>query len=134
MTTTSHATGRTVVITGAAGGVGAALVERFLGNGDRVIATDVSADALDALRSRLDAGDDLVTVAGSIADEQDVETLAAAARDGGGVDVLLNVAGFFPFDHFADTTPQRWRTVIDINLTGYFLVTHALLPLMRSRG
>ncbi|HLU55786.1 MAG TPA: SDR family NAD(P)-dependent oxidoreductase [Pseudonocardia sp.] len=134
MTTTSPATGRTVVITGAAGGVGAALVERFLGNGDRVIATDLSADALDALRSRLDAGADLVTVAGSIADEHDVEALAAAARDAGGVDVLLNVAGFFPFDHFADTTPQRWRTVIDINLTGYFLVTHALLPLMRGRG
>jgi NAD(P)-dependent dehydrogenase (short-subunit alcohol dehydrogenase family) len=131
---TSHGTGRIVVITGAAGGVGAALAERFLANGDRVIATDISADALDGLRSRLGAGDDLITVAGSIADEHDVQTLADTARVEGRVDVLLNVAGFFPFDHFADTTPERWRSVIDTNLTGYFLVTHALLPLMRGRG
>jgi 3-oxoacyl-[acyl-carrier protein] reductase len=86
---TSHGTGRIVVITGAAGGVGAALAERFLANGDRVIATDISADALDGLRSRLGAGDDLITVAGSIADEHDVQTLADTARVEGRVDVLL---------------------------------------------
>ena len=134
VTQTQHATDRVVVITGAAGGVGAALVERFLGNGDRVIATDLSAEALDKLRADLGAGDELVTEAGSIADEDDVRALADAAHREGGVDVLLNVAGFFPFDMFADTTPERWRTVIDVNLTGYFLVTHTLLPLMNDRG
>ena len=134
VTQTQHATDRVVVITGAAGGVGAALVERFLGNGDRVIATDLSAEALDKLRADLGAGDELVTEAGSIADEDDVRALADAAHREGGVDVLLNVAGFFPFDMFADTTPERWRTVIDVNLTGYFLVTHTLLPLMSDRG
>ena len=45
----NHTTGRVVLITGAAGGVGAKLVERFLANGDTVIGTDVSADALAAL-------------------------------------------------------------------------------------
>ncbi|GGR40778.1 3-oxoacyl-[acyl-carrier protein] reductase [Nocardioides luteus] len=141
MTTTStsetsnpHSTGRVVVITGAAGGMGAALTKRFLDNGDRVIATDRSADALDETAADLDAGGDLVTVAGSIADEDDVGRLADAARAASGVDVLLNVAGFFPFDAFAEMTAERWRTVIDINLTGYFLVTRALLPLMSARG
>ncbi|NKZ04982.1 SDR family NAD(P)-dependent oxidoreductase [Actinomadura latina] len=137
-TRTDHDTARVVVITGAAGGVGAALVGRFLRNGDRVIATDLSTDVLDKLRADLDADpgavESLVTVAGSIADEDDVQAIADAARRLGGVDVLLNVAGFFPFDMFEDTSPDRWRTVIDINLTGYFLVTHALLPLMRGRG
>lgn len=132
--TTDHTTGRNVVITGAAGGVGAALVDRFLRNGDHVIATDLSAGALDKLRSDLGAGDALETIAGSINDETDVAALAELAARAGGVDVLLNVAGFFPFDTFADTTPDRWRAVIDINLTGYFLVTHALVPLMRERG
>ncbi|MEU5995198.1 SDR family oxidoreductase [Spirillospora sp. NPDC047418] len=131
---TDHTTGRVVVITGAAGGVGAALVSRFLRNGDQVIATDLSAAALGKLRADLGADESLVTVAGSIADEDDVQVIADAARRLGGVDVLLNVAGFFPFDMFEDTSPDRWRTVIDINLTGYFLVTHALLPLMRDRG
>lgn len=129
-----HGAGRVVVITGAAGGVGSALVGRFLSNGDRVIATDLSAAALGGLRADLDADESLVTVAGSIADEDHVQAIADAARRSGGVDVLLNVAGFFPFDMFEDTSPDRWRTVIDINLTGYFLVTHALLPLMRGRG
>lgn len=132
--TADHSTGRVVFITGAAGGVGAALVDRFLRNGDRVIATDLSADALDKLRADLGAGEALVTVAGSITDEDDIRALTDTARCQGGVDVLLNVAGFFPFDMFADTTPDRWRTVIDVNLTGYFLVTHALLPLMTDRG
>jgi NAD(P)-dependent dehydrogenase (short-subunit alcohol dehydrogenase family) len=133
-TRTDHSTGRVVVITGAAGGVGAALVDRFLRNGDRVIATDLSATALDKLRADLGTTESLVTVAGSIADEDDVRAIADAARRLGGVDVLLNVAGFFPFDTFENTSPDRWRTVIDINLTGYFLVTHALLPLMKGRG
>jgi len=132
--TQDHGTGRTVVITGAAGGVGAALTARFLTNGDHVVATDLSEDALATLRADLGAGDELVTVAGSIADEDDVRTLADVVRAQGGVDVLLNVAGFFPFDLFTDTTPDRWRQVIDINLTGYFLVTSALLPLMTGRG
>jgi 3-oxoacyl-[acyl-carrier protein] reductase len=131
---TNHSTDRIVVITGAAGGVGAALVERFLRNGDRVIATDLSAEALDKLRADLGAGKELTTIAGSITSEDDVRALADAARRQGGVDVLLNVAGFFPFDTFADTSPERWRAVLEVNLTGYFLVTHALLPLMQDRG
>lgn len=83
---TGHDTERVVVIAGAAGGVGAALVARFLGNGDHVIATDLSAEALDKLRADLGAGDELVTVAGSIADEADVRSLADAARQASGVD------------------------------------------------
>lgn len=128
-----RSTGRVVVITGAAGGMGAKLVSRFLANGDTIIATDISEDALQKLSEDLDS-ERLVTLAAEIADQAQVEALAEVARGFGRVDVLLNVAGFFPFDTFADTTPDRWRTVIDVNLTGYFLVTHALLPLMQGRG
>lgn len=128
-----HRTGRVVVITGAAGGVGAQLTARFLDNGDTVIATDISEDALQRLRDDLDS-ERLVTLAAAITDEEQVDALADVARSFGRVDVLLNVAGFFPFDMFAETTADRWRAVIDVNLTGYFLVTHALLPLMQGHG
>lgn len=131
---TQHDTGRTIVITGAAGGVGADLVARFLANGDTVIATDVSQDALDALADVHGHQERLVTISGDISSEQDVAALAALASDRGGVDVLVNVAGFFPWDPWEQLTADRWRKVIDVNLTGYFLVTSALLPLMRSRG
>lgn len=130
----NHATGRVVFITGAGGGVGAALVERFIANGDTVLATDVSANALASLEKDLSAGTSLVTLAGDITDEDDVACLADLARRLGGLDVLINCAGYFPFDAFADTTLDRWRRVIEVNLTGYYLVTHALLPLLKERG
>ncbi|KIH96601.1 hypothetical protein LP52_24115 [Streptomonospora alba] len=123
-----------MVVTGAAGGVGAELVKRFLTNGDTVIATDLSPDAIDKLSADIGARDRLVTLAADITDEADVARLAEAVDGNGGLDVLVNGAGFFPIDTFENTTPDRWRQVIDINLTGYYLVTHALLPLMRGRG
>ena len=131
---TGHTTGRVVLVTGAGGGVGAALVERFLANGDTVIGTDVSADALSRLEERLSAGPSLLTLAGDITDDADVARLAELVAAHGGLDVLVNCAGYFPFDMFDDITPDTWRRVIDVNLTGYYLVTHALLPLMRGRG
>ncbi|WP_199434157.1 SDR family NAD(P)-dependent oxidoreductase [Qaidamihabitans albus] len=131
---TPHETNRIVVITGASGGVGTELARRFLAGGDTVIATDLAPDALDRLAADIGRRDRLVTVPADITDEADVARLAEVIEDRGGLDVLVNGAGFFPIDTFENTTPDRWRQVIDINLTGYFLVTHALLPLMRGRG
>lgn len=127
-------TARVVVITGAAGGVGAELVKRFIANGDTVIGTDKSLEALAELERDVAAPGSLFTTAGDISDEADVAALASQVERHGGLDVLINCAGFFPFDMFADMTLDRWRSVIDINLTGYFLVTHSLLPLMKKRG
>jgi NAD(P)-dependent dehydrogenase (short-subunit alcohol dehydrogenase family) len=48
--------------------------------------------------------------------------------------VLINCAGFFPILGFEDISILDWQHVIDINLTGTFLTTTALLPLMKDRG
>lgn len=132
--TSAHAQGRTVVITGGAGGIGARLVARFLANGDTVIATDVSKDALAALAAEHGPDARLNTVAADITSDAEVADLAGVARDHGGVDVLVNCAGWFPFKAFAETSPALWRNVIDVNVTGPFLVTQALLPLMTGKG
>ena len=73
---------RVVVITGAAGVVGALLVERFLANGDTVLATDLSSDALERLRGG--TGDDakLITTAADISKEEDCEGLADLVNPG----------------------------------------------------
>ncbi|WP_113698759.1 SDR family NAD(P)-dependent oxidoreductase [Nonomuraea lactucae] len=125
---------RVVIITGAAGGIGSLLVDRFLASGDTVIATDTDQEVLD---TRL-AGSHrrrLITVAADISTEQDCDRLAQTARrETGRVDVLVNCAGYFPFTPFEEMKPDDWRRVIDVNLTGTFLMTRAVLPIMKGRG
>jgi len=127
--------GRVVVITGATGGMGSVLVDRFLDNGDTVVASDLDRGALEALRARSDAGTRLVAAAADVAQEADCGGLADAARGAAGrVDVLVNCAGHFPIRPFAEMSAGEWRPVVDTNLTGAFLVTRAVLPLMTGRG
>ena len=124
-------TDRVVLVTGAAGGMGALVVRRFLENGDTVIATDMSGEAL----ARLPADKRLHTAAGDVADEADCARVAALARDRcGRVDVLVNVAGHFPIQPFEQTTAADFRRVVDVNLTGVFLMIKAVHPLMKGRG
>lgn len=130
----NNSSGRVVLITGAGGGIGKELVTRFLTNDDTVIATDVSPEALTKLEHAFDTSPTLITTTVDITDEDEVSTLAGLVGEHGGLDILINGAGFFPFTPFADMTSTQWRTVIDINLTGNFLITHALLPLMQDRG
>jgi NAD(P)-dependent dehydrogenase (short-subunit alcohol dehydrogenase family) len=128
-------TNRTVVLTGAAGGIGALLVQRFIANGDLVIATDTSDEALAKLAARVNAGERLLTHVADIADEASCAALADFARSAGGrVDVLVNCAGFFPTQAFDEMTLADWNKIIGINLTGVFLMVKAMLPLMRGRG
>jgi NAD(P)-dependent dehydrogenase (short-subunit alcohol dehydrogenase family) len=130
-----HSSSRVVLITGAAGGVGSVLVDRFLANGDTVIATDTNQDVLDTWRERWAVDARLSTVAADIASEEDTTRLAEYARDTAGhVDVLVNCAGFFPILPFESMTFADWTKVIDVNLTGTFLTTRAVLPLMKDLG
>lgn len=126
---------RVVVITGAAGGIGAVLVDRFLANGDTVIGMGRHSETLEALRQERNTGNRLIVVAGDISKEADCAKLASVAREHGGrIDVLVNCAGYFPITPFADLSTEEWRAIIDINLTGVFLMTKAVLPLMKDRG
>ena len=127
---------RVVLVTGAGGGIGALIAERFLAHGDIVIATDLDATALADLATRNGAAAArLHTVAADISDEEDCARLAKFARQQAGrIDVLVNCAGYFPSVAFEEMTTAQWRRIIDINLTGVFLVVKALLPLIQGRG
>jgi NAD(P)-dependent dehydrogenase (short-subunit alcohol dehydrogenase family) len=126
---------RVVVITGAAGGIGSVLVDRFLANGDTVIATDATKEHLEQLASSRDAGPRLVTSPADISSEHDCLELASlAGQTAGRIDVLVNCAGYFPVIPFEKMAAADWGRVIDINLTGTFLMTHAMLPLMKDSG
>jgi NAD(P)-dependent dehydrogenase (short-subunit alcohol dehydrogenase family) len=127
-------TGRTVVITGAAGGMGAAFVRRFLDNGDVVIAADRAEETLARLAGSMNSAR-LHARCADVTDEADTRALAELARQARGqVDVLVNVAGYFPVQPFLEMKAADWRRIIDINLTSTALMCQAMLPLMTGRG
>lgn len=128
-------TDRTVIVTGAGGAMGSVIVTRFLANGDTVIATDNGEEPLEAMAGKQDADNRLHTIVGDVSKDADCAKVAELARSvGGKVDVLVNVAGFFPVQSFMEMTSDDWRKIIDINLTGPALMAKAVLPLMVGRG
>ncbi len=127
-------TGRIIVVTGAAGGMGKLFASRFLENGDTVIASDTSDEALDKLRADLKK-ERLHVRRADVSDEAETQALADFARETGGrVDVLVNAAGWFPIQSFEDVTADDFRKVVDINLTGTFLMIRSMYPLMKGNG
>ena len=126
---------RAVLVSGAAGGVGSLLVERFLANGDVVVATDSRLGGLEALRERHAAEAGLHTAGCDVSSEQDCAALMQVAEAAAGrVDVLVNCAGFFPVVPFEQMAFEQWQRVIEINLNGTYLMCRAALPLMKHRG
>lgn len=115
--------------------MGSLFVHRFLGNGDTVIATDRDGEALSKLQEQHRADAKLTITVGDISQEQDCNRIAEVARETAGrVDVLVNCAGHFPIHPFEEMSAEDWRSVIDTNLTGHFLMIRAVLPLMKGRG
>ncbi len=124
---------KVVIITGAAGGIGRALTTRFLAEGARVCAADVSDNVLDQLTADLGAPEALFTAVTDISSEDSCGHLAAEVqRHWGAADVLVNNAGWFPFRKFEDITYQEWKEVTAVNLDGTFLMVKAFLPLLKQ--
>jgi meso-butanediol dehydrogenase/(S,S)-butanediol dehydrogenase/diacetyl reductase len=113
--------GKRVLITGGAGGIGAATAERFLDEGAHVIVLDCNDEALSRIK------DALPSLSGTIsADVSNADAVAHAFGELdkllGGLDVLINNAGISVREPFMDITPQQWRMVMDVNLNGMFFV------------
>jgi 3-oxoacyl-[acyl-carrier protein] reductase len=121
----------TVVVTGAAAGIGLQLARAFHAAGANVAAVDRDADAL---KSAWGNADRVRTFAGDVADEALVAEAVAGLDDWGGVDVLVNNAGITRDTVVWKMTTEQWRAVLDVHLTGTFLFTRAVIPGMRQRG
>ena len=122
-----------VVVTGAGGGIGSAVAERFLKEGARVLAADLAPEGLAALTARCEAGDRLQTACFDVSEEEACFAFARQAdADWRGLDVLVNNAGWFPICAFEDMTLAQWRRVCAVNLDSVFLMTRAFLPLLKT--
>ncbi|WP_408899399.1 SDR family NAD(P)-dependent oxidoreductase [Nocardioides sp. R1-1] len=129
--------GRRVLVTGGGSGIGQATVLRMLAEGGRVVAADVSRAGLDdtvAKAAAVDGGTDrLGTVVVDVADEASVRAaVAAAVRDLGGLDALVNAAGILRSSHTHETTVEAFEQVLRVNLVGTFLVIREAVPALRE--
>ncbi|WRS30449.1 SDR family oxidoreductase [Actinomycetaceae bacterium MB13-C1-2] len=120
--------GKTVIVTGAASGIGLATLRRIVSEGGRVIAVDMAAEKLEDVAANAPAGT-VVPVAADITKDDDVARIMEAA--GPKVDGLANVAGIMDgMMPLHETDNALWERVIAVNVTGSFKVSRAVLPLM----
>jgi 3-oxoacyl-[acyl-carrier protein] reductase len=110
--------GRTAVVTGAAGTMGAAVVRAFLEDGLKVFALDVKQPA---------QGE------GVVCDITDPAAVERAAKRIGEVDILVNNAGILSNNKSEATSPEEWRRVLSVNLDGAFYMARAFIPGMKQR-
>jgi NAD(P)-dependent dehydrogenase (short-subunit alcohol dehydrogenase family) len=128
---------RVALVTGAASGIGRAVVERLAAEGGSVFAVDVQTELLDELEAaQRAAGATVATRRCDVSDEADVEaTVAACVERFGKLDALVNVAAILRADHLHELRTADWDRVLAVNLTGTFFTCRAALPhLMKSRG
>ena len=133
--------GKVAVVTGAARGLGRDYAEYFAADGAAVVLADVDAESAAAAAKVLaDGGARAQAVAVDITDEASTDALVAATVDlFGGVDFLVNNAALWgDLEHMADgvldTPVDYFRRVVDVNLTGAFVASKAVVPAMRERG
>lgn len=120
--------GRRALVTGGARGIGAAIAAALEAAGARVAVCDVDPSVEDAAGAAVGSRCDVTSTA-------EVErTVAWAAEQLGGLDVVVNNAGVLGARKLLETSDELWQRVIEVNLGGVFRVTRAALPLLLDSG
>ncbi|OMC29589.1 short-chain dehydrogenase [Mycobacterium sp. GA-1841] len=135
MSTRSSRSPRTVVITGASGGIGRAAARAFGSRGDRVALLARGASGLAAAVEEVDkAGGRAIPVITDVADPAQVDAAASEVEEAfGPIDVWVNDAFSSVFAPFATITPEEFRRVTEVTYLGFVYGTMAALARMRSR-
>jgi NAD(P)-dependent dehydrogenase (short-subunit alcohol dehydrogenase family) len=129
--------GKIALVTCAASGIGRATCERLAAEGASLVCADVQREALEAaVKACAERGARAEASLCDVSDPAQVGAMVKLAIDRfGRLDVLCNIAGILLMQHAHETTLEQWRRVLDVNLTGTFLMSVAALPhLLASRG
>lgn len=137
MTTPGRYVGKTVIVTGASRGIGAAVARRLGAEGANVVLAARSVAALDAVRADVEAaGASALVVATDAAEPEDLERLVAEAQAVfGGIHVLVNNAGALPIAARSEQMPfADWERILRINLTAPWLLANLCHRAMVAAG
>lgn len=128
--------GRTAIVTGAAGGIGAATCGLFAREGAAVVCADADAEGAAELAKQLCAGGArAIACTVDIRERTQLEAMAELAiRTFGRVNVLVNNAGIGAQKHFLETPLSMWQQMLDVNLTGTFLCSQVVAQAMVHAG
>ena len=116
---------KTAIVTGAAGGIGAGLVEEFLKEGYSVVATSLNT------KKSFAASPSLVLVDGDIGKQETAaQAVEAAIKHFGSIDVLVNNAGIFYVKPFTEFTTEDFNALVSVNLFGFIYITQLAVKQM----
>lgn len=125
--------GRTVLITGAARGMGRAAARRFVEEGARVVCADILDDEAKQVADEL--GDRAIHVHLDVSDEADwAAAVEATTREFGSLEVLVNNAGILSFSAIADMPREDYETLVQVNQVGVFLGMKHASPAIIASG
>ena len=127
--------GRVVIVTGAAIGNGQAFSAEFARQGAQVVLADI-VEADETRRLLLDQSNALepLVLTVDVTSETATKEMASQVKSKfGRIDVLVNNAGLYDEEPFELLTLESWQKVLDVNLTGLFLATKAVLPIMKQQ-
>ena len=128
--------GKIVIVTGGAMGIGLAIVQGLLGEGANVVIAD-RAGAAEAAKAQGGAPNSVIGVACDVSSQSDTEAMANAALEAfGRIDVLVNNAGIYSslkMTPFEDLSIDEWRRVLEVNVIGQAMATRAVVPTMRRQ-
>ncbi len=130
--------GRIALVTGGAGGIGGAVARRLLSEGACVVITDIDPAALEAAAAGLARAHGRDRVRGFRSDVTSEDSVGAAfafaAREFGGLDIIVSNAGIASASPVGETTLATWQKNIDVLATGYFLVSRESVRLLEHQG
>ncbi|GAA5541584.1 SDR family oxidoreductase [Ochrobactrum soli] len=124
---------RTLVLSGANGGIGRSIAALFYASGANLVLTDIDKSALDSFAASLGNDERIATLQADAASAEDAEkTIALAGERFGGIDFLVPSAGIYQAKPFAEMSDVDWHRTISINLDGVFYLCKRALPALNE--